>query len=144
MTCFTAVHVSQRACGDDASCCRFEDWELTASQDADAAALKQHLDRHWRGFLELQHIGNMLDADRALQAALASQQPVQPDKVQAVLAELQYCAWLPAVAAQVQQCARMPLAPYVQDLVRPVVLAAVRALSLDASSKADPSLAQVR
>jgi hypothetical protein len=129
---------------DTRSACSFADWELAASRDEDAAVLKQHLDRHWHGFLELQHLGNLLDADRATRAALDARQPPPSDKVAAVLGEAQQLPWLPAVAAQVQPCARMPLAPYVRDLLRQTVLAVVRAFSLDAASKADPTLAQAR
>lgn len=124
---------------------RFNDWEFAAAgRSEDAAALKAALDRHWRGFCELQHLGALLDADRTIRAALAAHQGAPSDKIAAVLAAAQHCAWLPVVAAQVAACARMPVAPYVQDLVRPTVTAVVRALSLDAASKSDPTLAQVR
>jgi hypothetical protein len=105
--------------------------------------LQQHLEEHWRGFLELQHLGNLLDADRAIRVAVAAQQPAPPGKIQAVLSEAAHLPWLPSTAAQVLQCARMSLLSYVRDLLRETLLAVGRALSWDARSKSDSKLRAV-
>jgi hypothetical protein len=131
---------------DDDVSSRFADYELTSSPNAAAetGVLRQHLDRHWRGFVELQHLGRLLDADGSLRAALSAQEPPPPAKIQAVLSEAAHLAWLPAVAEQVPRFARIPLASYVRSLVKETVIAVVRALSLDAASKSNRKLAQAR
>jgi hypothetical protein len=107
-------------------------------------ALQQHFESHWRGFLELQHLGNLLEADRAIRAALAASQPAPAYKIQTVLSEAAHLPWLPSTPAQVLQCARMALLSYVRDLLRDTLLAVGRALSLDAESKSDRQLKAVR
>lgn len=62
----------------------------------------------------------------------------------AVLSEARHLRWLPTTAAQVPACARMHVPPYVRELLRETLLAVARALSLDAATKADPKLQDVR
>ena len=81
--------------------CRFEDWQYTAPKEEDKNALRQHLERHWRGFVQLQHVAAMLEADAAVREAAAAQQAPPADKVQAVLQQAGHFPWLPTQAAQV-------------------------------------------
>lgn len=64
--------------------CRFSDYQLTSGREMSKAELESLEDivvRHWSGFLELQRIARIVEAQRALQVPVHLPLPIPPPEV---------------------------------------------------------------